>query len=152
MSIRDLPRLVLDTNVGLDLWLFRDPRCLPLREAIETRRVLVVDDVRCRAEWQRVLAYPELECDAPRRAAAALSYAAWVADAASLPVGTVRPVRLPRCDDPDDQKFVEVAHAAGALALFTRDNALLALARRVKAACGFMILPPAHFGRVAARL
>ena len=152
MSIRDLPRVVLDTNVGLDLWLFGDPRCAPLREAVETRRVLVVDDLRCRAEWQRVLAYPELDRDAGKRSAAALSYAAWVADAGTLPAAPARPVRLPRCEDPDDQKFVEVAHAVGALALFTRDNALLALARRIKAASGFMILTPARFGRVAARL
>ena len=37
---------------------------------------------------------------------------------------------LPRCSDPDDQKFLELARAAQADVLVTKDQALLDLARR----------------------
>jgi hypothetical protein len=37
---------------------------------------------------------------------------------------------LPRCRDPDDQKFLELARACRADLLLTRDRALLELARR----------------------
>ncbi len=51
-------RLVLDTNVVLDLVVFRDPGAEPLRSAIEARRVLLTT-AECLAELRRVLAYPE---------------------------------------------------------------------------------------------
>ena len=35
MKAGRVPRLVLDTNVLLDLWLFDDPAVRPLREGIE---------------------------------------------------------------------------------------------------------------------
>jgi predicted nucleic acid-binding protein len=40
------------------------------------------------------------------------------------------PASLPRCRDPHDQKFLELALAAQADALVTKDQALLELARR----------------------
>ena len=40
---------------------------------------------------------------------------------------------LPACRDPDDQKFLELALAARAQCLLTKDHALLELARRTKA-------------------
>jgi predicted nucleic acid-binding protein len=46
---------------------------------------------------------------------------------------------LPACHDPDDQKFMEAALAAGAHFLVTKDRALLELARRT---LRFSIVPP----------
>jgi putative PIN family toxin of toxin-antitoxin system len=57
--------------------------------------------------------------------------------------------RLPRCRDPDDQKFLEAALAGGADALISKDKALLDLTRRKKAQVGrtvpFRILHPDDF-------
>jgi predicted nucleic acid-binding protein len=39
-------------------------------------------------------------------------------------------VSLPRCGDPDDQKFLELALASGARWLLSKDNELLRLDRR----------------------
>ncbi len=39
-------------------------------------------------------------------------------------------VRLPRCADPDDQKFLELAQASAARWLVSKDNELLKLAPR----------------------
>jgi len=57
--------------------------------------------------------------------------------------------RLPVCRDRDDQKFLELAAAAGADCLVTKDRELLALSRRRKAQVGrsvpFRILHPDEF-------
>jgi predicted nucleic acid-binding protein len=45
------------------------------------------------------------------------------------------------CADPDDQMFVDLAHAAGARWLVSRDRAVLRLARRA-AAFGIAIAAP----------
>jgi hypothetical protein len=49
---------------------------------------------------------------------------------------------VPRCADPDDQKFLALAANAGARWLLSRDRALLALAGRLRRAGGFAILAP----------
>ncbi|MBW8810763.1 MAG: PIN domain-containing protein, partial [Lysobacter sp.] len=49
-------------------------------------------------------------------------------------------VALPRCADPDDQKFLELALAANARWLLSRDHALLVLGRRTARAGLFEIL------------
>ena len=53
---------------------------------------------------------------------------------------------LPRCDDPDDQKFIELAAACGAKWLVSRDLAVLALRKRTAQAGLFWILTPEQWG------
>jgi predicted nucleic acid-binding protein len=52
---------------------------------------------------------------------------------------------LPRCGDPDDQKFLEAALAADAQFLITKDRKLLALSR--KKGIQFRIVRPEEFGK-----
>ena len=54
---------------------------------------------------------------------------------------------LPRCRDPDDQKFLEAALAAHADYLITKDRALLYFARRRSRPLPFRIVTPASFLR-----
>lgn len=51
-------------------------------------------------------------------------------------------IKLPRCADPDDQKFLELALASGAQCLLSKDKALLQLARRTAREGWFQILCP----------
>lgn len=127
-------RVVLDTNVWLDLLVFDDPAVRALRSA----SLEIVIDAACAAELERVLAYPLGKWSLPpqRRAAcleACRRMAHWVE-----PDGVAPP--LPRCEDADDQKFVELAAATGADALVTKDKALLKLRGRVP----FRIARPAE--------
>lgn len=127
-------KLVLDTNVWLDLLVFDDPAVRGLRSA----SLEIVIDAACAAELERVLAYPLGKWSlAPERRAACLEecrrMARWVE-----PAGAVPP--LPRCEDADDQKFVVLAAATGADALVTKDEALLRLHGRVP----FRIARPAE--------
>jgi putative PIN family toxin of toxin-antitoxin system len=136
------PRLVLDTNVALDLLVFHDPACDRLRDALQQGRVVAVVDEPCRAEWLAVLEYPQfgLTESAREQAMAAFDQTVALLPPAAL---TLRPeIRLPRCADPDDQKFLELAFAAGAQCLLSKDKALLQLARRTAREGWFRILCP----------
>lgn len=133
------PRVVLDTNACLDLFVFAAPEVASLHAALQRGDVLAITNTACRDEWLRVLHYPMLKLDADAVAAAIAAHDALVA---CLDEATVPP-RLPRCADPDDQKFLQLAHACGASWLLSRDKALLALARRAQRDGLFRILPPA---------
>ena len=149
MSI-SVPRLVLDTNVALDLFVFRDPACERLRDALQRGLVQAVVDEPCRAEWLAVLEYPQFGL---AEAARGQAMAAFDGAVARLPEAAMTPhpeVKLPRCADPDDQKFLELALAAGAQCLLSKDKALLQLARRTAREGWFRILAPSAWEPPAA--
>ena len=135
------PRVVLDTQVCLDLWLFDDPRVARLRAWLDSGAAIGVRDDDCRAEWLRVLRYPTFGLDESRCAELERIYDATLEHGGDTSSAPLPSSPLPRCSDPDDQKFLALAWATGAAALLTRDAALLALARRVS----FAILTPALF-------
>ena len=131
-------RIVIDTNVCLDLFVFHDPRWGPLLAALESGAVEAVTRADCRAEYLVVLHYPHLPLDASSRPLAAARFDALIKVVAPTP----RLVRLPICTDRDDQKFLEVTRDAGAAILITQDKALLKLARKTAQAGMFRILAP----------
>jgi len=125
---RAVVRLVLDTNVWLDWLVFDDPGIAPIAAAVAAGSAEVVIDDAAEAELARVLGYPFKE-----RALAAGRQAECLARCRRLAVraaGVATTVALPRCSDPDDQKFLELAAASGAAYLVTKDRALLDLAGR----------------------
>ncbi len=134
-------RVVLDTNVWLDLLWFRDPACAALADALRQRRLVALTRDDCRLEWQRVLGYEALAIAPSRRAALLAEHAALATGCDAAP----RAVALPRCADPDDQKFLELARDGAAIALISRDRALLALSRRLQRAGLFAVILPAAF-------
>jgi putative PIN family toxin of toxin-antitoxin system len=133
------PRIVLDTNAWLDLLVFDDPRIGAIREALREARVEAVTDAACREEWRRVLGYPLLALEPDRQDALMRAFDA-VATRLDTPSITTPP--LPRCRDPDDQKFLELALSGGARWLVTRDKAVLKLNRRTRRDGLFAILVP----------
>jgi uncharacterized protein len=138
-------RLVLDTQVWLDWLVFADPSVGALRACIDSRRAEVLIDAAGLAELQRVLAYPfgKRAVDA----AACLAACQKVATRVEAGSGERDPHHqvLPRCRDPDDQKFLTLAAAAHADCLVTRDRELLRLTRRC--APWFQVVSPAAFAR-----
>lgn len=130
-------RLVLDTNVILDLVVFDDPGVAPIRAAVEAGTVTLFTCPACLAELRRVLAYPELGLAATAQDAAY----DWYAARAQCTEISATP-SLPRCRDADDQKFLELAWSTGADRLVTKDKALLELARRVATLGRFSVTRP----------
>jgi putative PIN family toxin of toxin-antitoxin system len=142
----DVARVVLDTNVCLDLFVFHDPRCERLRDALRAGDVVALTDDACRDEWMRVLRYPELRLHEATREAAVARFDMTMKHASALPSQEAGPPPAPRCRDPDDQKFLELALRTHARWLLTRDDHLLALAKRTKRDGLFAILTPAEWG------
>ena len=123
-------RIVLDTNIVLDLLVFNDAATPPLREALQAGRLQWVATATMRDELERVLAYPQI---AKRLAFYGLSEAQVLA-ARDAQVQTVEvpPKASVTGQDPDDQKFIDLAVAQRCLVL-SKDHAVLCMAKRLLA-------------------
>ncbi|MDQ1830318.1 putative toxin-antitoxin system toxin component, PIN family [Massilia scottii] len=139
-------RIVLDTNVCLDLFVFHDPRWASLLAAVESGAVEAITRADCREEYLVVLHYKHLPLDEASRPLAAARFDALI----TVVAPDAKPVRLPVCTDRDDQKFLELARDAGADILVTKDKALLKLARKTAQAGMFRIMLPEAWVKLAA--
>lgn len=144
VSARLKERWVLDTNVVLDLVVFRDPAVEPIARAIRSGAAVPVTSHDCLEELRRVLAYPQLKLDELGRLAA---FECFRALAKLVDVPSTPPAPLPLCTDVDDQKFLELAWHSNAHCLVTKDKALLRLARAVARLGRFAVLKPETFER-----
>jgi putative PIN family toxin of toxin-antitoxin system len=136
-------RVILDTNIWLDWLVFKDSSLLYLKKSVSEGRAEIFIDAACEAELERVLAY-----DLARHTLDAGAQAICIAESRRIArrIDAAAPEAerklLPRCVDPDDQKFLELALAARADVLITKDHKLLELARRTRP---FRILNPRKF-------
>ena len=140
-------RLVLDTNVWIDWLVFDDPAIAPLKAAHQDGRIQIVINEACLQELNAVLAYPEFKLDDTQKG----NNLAHV-DRCAIRHDDQRPIcptTLPRCSDPDDQKFLELACDAQADWLITRDKALLRVRRKKLEAAGFRIGTPMQWAGAA---
>jgi predicted nucleic acid-binding protein len=119
------PIVILDTNALLDWRVFKDPAAHPVAQALETGTVRWLASPDMEMEWHQVW---------PRRV-----FARWQPDPMlTIPVFrhaemVAEPPRGPlKCLDPDDQVFIDLALHVGARWLFTKDAALLKLAKRAR--------------------
>lgn len=133
-------RLVLDTNVLLDLFVFSDPRWDALLAALQSGAVHAVTRTDCRDEWLHVLNYPHLPMNRQTRARAQARFEQLITVMTEAP--SLAPPLLPVCSDRDDQKFLELARDTHAAVLVTKDKALLKLAKRTARAGMFCIVTP----------
>ncbi|SAL49730.1 nucleotide-binding protein [Caballeronia arvi] len=136
-------RVVLDSNVWIDILVFDDPATRPILAALEARTLEALIDERCLRELTRVLDYPQFVRMEVDKTAALATVARLSTLVAATPDEGERP--LPKCKDRDDQKFLELAHAAGADWLVSKDRAVLKLARRVARDFAFRIAEPKPF-------
>jgi putative PIN family toxin of toxin-antitoxin system len=132
-------RLILDTNVVLDIFHFADPAALPILAALEAGDSGCLADEMTLGELMRVVTYPEFGLSPDEGAALVARYRTLltfaVTDSTPLPA-------VPKCRDPDDQKFLELAARTNADLLVSKDKALLKLRRRQ--GLGFRIVTPAE--------
>jgi putative PIN family toxin of toxin-antitoxin system len=131
-------RIVLDTNVCLDLFVFHDPRWDSLLAGLASGELEAVTRADCRDEYRIVLHYPHLPLDDEKRAQAAAQFDALI----KVVAPNQKAIRLPVCSDKDDQKFLEIARDAGAQVLISKDKALLKLARRTAREGLFRVMSP----------
>lgn len=121
--------LVIDTNVVLDLLVFSDPRTDALRAQLAAHRWRWIATQAIRDELACVLGYAHLQPRIASRGQTAEGLLAqWDAGAALVPEAPRAPYV---CKDADDQKFIDLAAAHGAL-LLSKDKAVLKLRRRLQ--------------------
>jgi putative PIN family toxin of toxin-antitoxin system len=129
-------RLVLDTNVVLDLYHWANTDAVPIMAALAAGQIECFADERTLDELQRVLTYPQLKMTPEMMIERYQRYSNLVQ---LVPAGEAP--HLPRCKDRDDQKFLELAARCGANILVSKDKALLKL--RGRTTLGFQIMKPA---------
>ena len=120
--------LVLDTNIALDLFVFKDAATEALRTAVERTDSTWIATTAMREELVRVLDYPQIA----RRLNAQARPAQDVLDAFDRCTRLVpeAPKAAYTCKDPDDQKFIDLA-AAHRATLVSKDDAVLCMAKRL---------------------
>lgn len=121
-------RLVLDTNIVLDLFVFEDSATDALREQLAEAGTCWLATEAMRQELARVLAYPQIA----QRLSAREQHAAEVLARYDLhtQIAPVAPKAAFVCKDTDDQKFIDLAVAHRA-ALVSKDDQVLRMARRL---------------------
>jgi putative PIN family toxin of toxin-antitoxin system len=135
-TLRDVPRIVLDTNVVVSALVFGGS-IARLRSVWQAGTCMPLISAATVHELVRVLAYPKFRLEERERddlLADYLPYAQAVRIASAPTAG-------PRCRDPFDQPFLELALAGKASALVSGDRDLLALSGRT--ACA--VLTPEKF-------
>ncbi len=148
LTAAGVTRVVLDSNIWVDLLVFRDPHVEPIRHAMESGAITPVIRADCREELRRVLGYPQfarfaVDIDA---ALATVDRLATLEAAPDATEAETDGIRLPLCSDTDDQKFIELAHHARAACLVSKDKAVLKLKSRLRRTSGVDILTPPAFG------
>ena len=133
--------VVLDTNVVLDWLHFRDPGMAAIVAALTRGELELLTSAACTEELRLVLAYPQFGIAAEAQQAMLAEYRRLARNITVPEPGAESLQGLPRCRDPDDQKFLELACHARAW-LITKDKALLQLARRAERLGGLRIGMP----------
>ena len=122
--------IVIDTNIVLDLFVFKDPLAQPLAQALANQTYQWIATAPMRDELERVLDYPTiaLRLDAAQISATEVL----VRFDAQVQWMDVAPRATLICRDPDDQKFIDLALAHQAM-LLSKDRAVLCMAKRLLA-------------------
>ena len=121
-------RLVLDTNVVLDLLVFTDPQVQPVAQGLAAGSLHWLATAAMREELVRVLDYPKL---APRVACHRGGAGAVLDDFDRHARLVDAPAKASvTCGDPDDQKFIDLAVAHQCL-LLSKDREVLRMSKRL---------------------
>ena len=121
---------VIDTNIVLDLFVFKDPATQPLKLALASNKIQWLSTQAMRDELERVLSYPKIMARlqvAERDAESVLQEFDVKAHLVA-----VAPKASVTCRDPDDQKFIDLAVQYKAT-LLSKDRAVLCMKKRLLA-------------------
>ncbi len=119
---------VLDTNIVLDVLVFEEEQCAPLRQALWDGGLRLFATQEMRSELERVLDYPNIKKRREQRdlsvSAVLQTYDAWVDWCEPAP-------KIPfTCKDADDQRFLDLA-AQQQCTLISKDDAILVMRKRM---------------------
>ncbi|MFZ6847284.1 putative toxin-antitoxin system toxin component, PIN family [Undibacterium sp. RuRC25W] len=135
-------RIIIDTNVCLDLFVFHDKRWNKLLAGLQNGELKAYTRPECRDEWLAVLKYPHLPVTPENVNDIKIQFDELIE---CISPEDKSHIKLPVCSDKDDQKFLEIARDIEAHFLITKDKALLKLAKRIRKLGLFSTLTPEVF-------
>jgi putative PIN family toxin of toxin-antitoxin system len=121
-------RIVIDTNIVLEVFVFNDAASRPLKSALQAGELDWLATQAMRDELARVLTYPKIVTRMDFYQLSALDVLAAFDRHARLT--EVAAKASATCSDPDDQKFIDLAVARQAL-LLSKDQAVISMSKRL---------------------
>jgi putative PIN family toxin of toxin-antitoxin system len=118
--------VVFDTNVLLDLFVFNDFRALHLKQALLEQKIDALASPKTLEEFADVISRPLFSLERVEQEKILLqwkSLARMIADQSLLPSPW-------RCQDPDDQVFLDLAFTAKPCILISKDHEVLKFTAR----------------------
>jgi putative PIN family toxin of toxin-antitoxin system len=122
------PRLVLDTNVILDLLVFKDPTAEPIRHLLDAK---LVDAVRSEASMLELIDVIQRPMFKLSREEQAIILQAWESVTRLLENEAIEPAPF-TCRDVDDQVFINMAYSIRPALLLSKDLLVLELRTSAK--------------------
>jgi len=119
-----MKHIVLDTNILLDIFVFEDIRADRLRNAVLNRQIKTYSNKTSVEELRDVISRPLFTLEKGRQAEI---MGQW--QSLSQSIEDVKLEAAPwKCQDPDDQVFLDLAFTVRPSILISKDNAVLKLA------------------------
>ena len=122
------PRLILDTNVILDLLVFKDPTTEPIRLLLDAK---LVDAVRSEASMLELIDVIQRPIFKLSREAQEIILQKWESSSRLLENTAIEPAPF-TCRDPDDQVFLDMAYSLRPALLLSKDLRVLELRASAK--------------------
>jgi putative PIN family toxin of toxin-antitoxin system len=122
--------IILDTNILLDIFVFKDVRANQLRNAVLNRQIKTYSSQATVAELADVISRPIFSLKEHQQSKIIQEW-----QALSQPIDEARIEGSPwKCRDSDDQIFLDIAFTLRPSILISKDNEVLKLASRAKEA------------------
>jgi putative PIN family toxin of toxin-antitoxin system len=118
--------VVFDTNVLLDLFVFNDFRVIHLKQALLEKKIDALASPKTLEEFADVISRPLFSLEAVEQEKILLE---WKSLARVLSDQSLSPSPW-RCQDPDDQVFLDLAFTAKPCILISKDHEVLKFAAR----------------------
>ena len=118
--------IILDTNILLDIFVFEDVRADRLRNAVLNRQIKTYSNQTSVEELADVISRPFFDLEEGRQAEI---MGQWQSLSQSIEDPKLEPAPW-KCQDPDDQIFLDLAFTVRPSILISKDNAVLRLATR----------------------
>jgi putative PIN family toxin of toxin-antitoxin system len=118
--------VVLDTNILLDIFVFDDERAIHLKKVLFDKTRHFVASQKTIEEFADVISRPLFKLDEEAQAAI---LAQWQSIAEQRDDSNLAPAPW-KCQDPDDQIFLDLAYQLRPTILISKDNAVLQIARK----------------------
>ena len=118
--------VVLDTNILLDIFVFNDERALHLKKALFSKTTHFVASQKTMEEFADVISRSHFKLDEQAQAAILAQWQSIAQQQDDLSLAAAPW----KCQDPDDQIFLDLAYHFRPATLISKDNAVLQIAHR----------------------